>query len=412
MTETLFLNARLIDPASGRNELGALLVRDGRIEAIGDGAKAAATSRADRVDLAGHLLCPGLVDMMAFKAEPAACLAGGITTVALMPDAGRPIDTDAAVEHVTGRRDGVRVLAYGAATRGLAGQEMAEMGLMHAAGAVGFSDGRRAIGDARVMRRVLSYAARFDALVVQHCEDPALANGGVMNEGATATRLGLAGIPAAAETILAEREARLTELSGGRCHLGQVTAAETLDVVRRAKARGVRLTCGVSPHHLTLNETAVGDYRTFAKLSPPLRDEADRAACAAAVADGTVDVIVSVHDPQDEEDKRLPFSEAAPGAVGAEALLALALALYHKGEADLVTVLRCLTSRPAELLGLAAGRLVEGAPADLVVIDLDAPWRIDKTALKGVTKNTPHDGLPVQGRVRRTLVAGETLYQA
>ena len=404
MTRLLFRNARLVDPASGRDSIGALLAVDGRIAALDD---AAHTADADRiVDCRGHVLCPGLIDLMAYEAEPAACLAGGITTTALLPKPGRPLDTDAAVEQVARRTGGIGVLAHGAATQGLAGRDMAELGLMRAAGAVAFTDGRRALADARVMRRVLTYAGHLGAAVIQHCEEPSLAAGGQMTEGFTATRLGLAGIPPAAEVIMAERDARLAALTGGHCHLGQVTTAAALAVVAERKAAGAPLTCGISPHHLTLNETAVGDYRTFAKLSPPLRDESDRAAAVRAVADGTVDVITSVHDPQDEEDKRLPFAEAAPGVVGAEHLLALSLALVHKEDASLMRVLHCLTAGPAALLGLSSGRLAPGAPADLCLVDLNAPWRIDKEALSGRTKNTPHDGLPVQGQVLMTVAAG------
>ena len=408
MTATAFVDARLLDPASGLDETGVLVARDGAIEALG--ATVPVPEGAEVVDCAGHLLAPGLIDMRSFAADARSAAAGGVTTAVLMPDGNPVTDNDALVQHLTRGPAAVRIATMGAATKALAGQEIAEIGLMAEAGAVGFTDGRRAVANAGVMRRLLEYSRLFDALIVQHVEEPGLVNGGAMNEGEVATRLGLGGIPVAAETIMIERDMRLVALTGGRYHAAQLSSAEAVDIVRGAKKAGLPVTCGVTPHHLTLNETAVGDYRTFAKTSPPLRREADREALVAGLADGTVDIICSSHDPHDQDAKRLPFAQAADGIVGYETLLPLALALHHKGDVPLAAVLKALTATPAALLGLPSGRLAAGAPADLVLIDLDAPWRIDVDAFASPTKNSPFDGLPVQGRVLRTVVGGRTVF--
>jgi len=409
---TAFENARLIDPASGLDSPGTLLVEDGRIAALGP--ETAIPDNAERIDCGGHVLAPGLVDMRSFAVDGPAAVAGGITTVVLMPDQNPPLDSAAMIEHMA-KPEPVqgcpRVRPMGAASQGLSGTGMAELGLMHEAGAVGFSDGRRAIANSSLMRRLLEYAQVFDALIVQHGEDPALAADGAMNEGATATRLGLPGIPAAAETIMIERDARLAALTGGRVHFAQVSTHESIETLQRLKREGARVTSGASPQHFTLNETAVGEYRTFAKVSPPLREEADRAALAEAITHGLIDVICSGHEPRDQDAKRLPFSEAAPGIVGYETLLTLALTLHHTHGMALNVLLALLTCNPADLLGLEAGRLEAGRPADLVLFDPERPWRIDPDAFKSETQNTPFEGFPVQGRVLRTVVAGRTVYE-
>ncbi len=305
----------------------------------------------------------------------------------------------------------VKIYTYGAATRRLEGQEITEIGLLAEFGAVGFTDGLAAIADAQVMRRVLDYARAFDRVIVQHPEEPSLA-AGVMNEGEVATRLGLAGIPVAAEAIMVDRDLRLVELTGGRYHAAHLSTAAAVEALRRAKARGLSVTCDTAPHYFTLNEHAVGDYRTFAKVSPPLRSESDRAAIAAAVADGTIDAVASDHSPHDQESKRLPFAHADPGIAGLETLLALSLALHHKGEMGLLEVLGRLSLRPAEILGLDAGRLAKGAPADLVIFDLERPWRIDPDRFRSKSKNSPFEDHPVQGRVLRTVVDGRTIFEA
>jgi dihydroorotase len=285
------------------------------------------------------------------------------------------------------------------------------MGLMAQAGAVAFTDGARAVSDALVMRRALNYARTFDALIVQHPEEPSLAAEGDMNEGEVATRLGLAGIPACAESMMIERDLTLVENTGGRYHAAHISTAAAVECIRRAKAKGLAVTCDTAPQYFTLNETAVGDYRTFAKLSPPLRREDDRRAIEEAVKDGTIDVIASDHAPHDQDSKRLPFPQAECGIVGLESLLALSLRLHHQCGMKLIDVLKCLTSRPAEILGLPGGTLAKGSPADLVLFDLARPWRLDPDSFRSKSKNSPFENHPVQGRALVTIVGGRLLYE-
>jgi dihydroorotase len=420
MTVTAFTDARLIDPASGLDRMGVLVVRDGLIAAIAD----AAPAGAEIVDCGGAILAPGLVDMRVGLREPgeehkeslaglaAAASAGGVTTVMALPDTDPPLDEPALVEFVARRAasfGSVTVLPCAAATKGCAGRELAELGLLQEAGAVAFGDGRRAIADARTMRLALSYARAFGAMIVQHPEEPSLASGGAMTEGETATRLGLPGIPAAAEALMVARDIRLAALTGGHVHFAHVTTAEALTLIRRAKDSGVRVTCDTAPPYFDLNETAVGEWRTYAKLSPPLRTEEDRQAVVAALADGTIDAIASDHQPQDTDAKRLPFAQAEAGGSGLETLLAVTLGLVHTGRLGLVPALALLTSRPAALLGSAAGRLAAGAPADLVLFDLDRAWQVREEALVGA-RNTPFDGRPVQGKVLGTWKAGKRVF--
>ncbi|MEE8499991.1 MAG: dihydroorotase [Kiloniellales bacterium] len=424
---TAYLNARLLDPASGLDAPGALVVEDGRIAALGPGLLAeGAPEGMAAVECAGHCLAPGLIDMRVQLREPGeehketiasaglAAAEGGITSMAALPNTDPVVDDVSGVEFVARRaREAkrVKIYTYGAATRRLEGQEITEIGLLAEFGAVGFTDGLAAIADAQVMRRVLDYARAFDRVIVQHPEEPSLA-AGVMNEGEVATRLGLAGIPVAAEAIMVDRDLRLVELTGGRYHAAHLSTAAAVEALRRAKARGLAVTCDTAPHYFTLNEHAVGDYRTFAKVSPPLRSESDRAAIAAAVADGTIDAVASDHSPHDQESKRLPFAHADSGIAGLETLLALSLALHHKGEMGLLEVLGRLSLRPAEILGLDAGRLAKGAPADLVIFDLERPWRIDPDRFRSKSKNSPFEDHPVQGRVLRTVVDGRTIFEA
>lgn len=423
-----YVNARLLDPASGLDAPGALLTEGTRIADLGprlfaDGLPEGAAL----VDCGGQCLAPGLVDMRVQLREPGeehketidsagrAAAAGGVTAMVCLPNTEPVIDDVAVVEFIARRaREAkrVKVFAYGAVTRGLRGEQLVEMGLLQEAGAVGFTDGLQAVADARVMRRALSYAHGFDALILQHPEEPALARGGAATEGEIATRLGLAGIPAAAEVIMVERDIRLVELTGGRCHFAHVSTAAALEAIRRAKARGLAVTCDTAPPYFALNELAIDGYRTFARLSPPLRDESDRSAVAAAIADGTIDAIASDHAPQDQESKRLPFGQALPGIVGLETLLPLSLELAHKGEVGLLGLLALLTCRPAALLGLPGGRLAKGAPADLLLFDPDRPGRIDVERFRSKSRNSPFDRRPVQGRVLRTVVDGRTVFAA
>jgi dihydroorotase len=288
---------------------------------------------------------------------------------------------------------------------------MTEIGLLKAAGAAAFTDGAKSVTNAQVMRRALTYAGDFDAMIVHHTEDPNLIGDGVMNEGEFATRLGLLGIPKAAETVMLERDIRLVALSGGRYHAASVTCAESLEVLRRAKDAGLDVTASASINHVTLNEIDIGPYRTFLKVTPPLRAEDDRKALVEAVSAGLIDVIMSDHNPQDVETKRLPFAEAAPGAIGLETMLTAGLRLVHSGEIDLTTLLRAMSTRPAELLGLPGGTLKSGAPADVIVVDMDLPWVLDPNELKSKCKNTPFDEARLTGRVVRTIVSGRTVYE-
>jgi dihydroorotase len=343
----------------------------------------------------------------------AAAAAGGVTTMVALPNTEPAIDDVALVEFVARRSreiGSVHIRTYAAATRGLKGREITEIGLLSAAGAVAFTDGNTAIADAVVLRRALSYARTFDALIVQHPEEPSLASGGHMTEGETATRLGIAGITPAAEVIMVERDLRLVEITGARYHVAHVSTAAAIDAIRAAKARGLAVTCDTAPPYFALNETAVGEYRTFAKLSPPLRSESDRRAVVAGLHDGTIDAIASDHSPHPQDSKRLPFASAEAGIIGLETLLPLALELVHNGHLTLLQALRALSTRPAEILRLPAGRLSGGFPADLVLFDLDRPRRIEIERFRSKSKNSPFDGRPVQGRVLKTMVEGRLVF--
>ncbi|MGE0700405.1 MAG: dihydroorotase [Hyphomicrobiaceae bacterium] len=424
--DTVFINARLVDPATGRDEPGGLLVRGETIADLGPHLRRNAPPGAAVVDCRGTVLCPGLIDAQVFTGDPGqehretlktasfAAAAGGVTTIVCMPDTEPVIDQVALVDYVQRRareRAIVNVHIMAAATRGLHGLEMAEIGLLKRAGAIAFTNGKSSIANARVMRNALLYARDFDALLVHHTEDPYLSEGAAMNSGEMSTRLGLPGVHTYAEVMMIERDVRLVELTGGRYHAATISCRESLDIVRRAKAKGLPVTCGVSINHLTLNENDIGSYRTFYKVRPPLRSESDRRAMVEGLADGSIDVVVSSHDPQDADVKRRPFAEAADGAVGLETLVPAMLRLHHAGDVGLVPLLKAVTSNPARLLGLEAGRLEKGAPADLALIDLDVPWVVDRDALRSRSKNSPFDEQKVQGRVLRTMVAGRTVYQ-
>jgi dihydroorotase len=422
----LFRGARLLDPESGLDTSGDLLVEDDRIAAIGGDLSAAARD-AEVVSADELCLAPGLVDMRVQLREPGAehmesietagqaAAAGGVTTMVALPNTDPPVDDVSVVEFLARRAREVKLAkihTYAAATKGLRGRDLTEMGLLAANGALGFTDGVQAVADALVMRRVLAYARTFDLLVIQHPEEPSLARAGEVSEGETATRLGLSAITPMAEVIMIERDLRLVEVTGARYHAAHVSTAHGIEAMRRAKAQGLPVTCDTAPPYFALNETAIGDYRTFAKLSPPLRSEWDRRAVAEGLRDGTIDAIASDHAPWDQDSKRLPFSSAAYGIVGLETLLPLSLELYHNGHLSLTELIRRLTCNPARILGLPVGRLAPGAPADLVLFDPDVSWRISTDDFRSKSKNAPFDGRPVKGRVRRTLVDGRTIFQA
>jgi dihydroorotase len=420
----LFRAARLLDPESGLDAIGDLLIEGTRIKAVGG---TLADPSAQLVEALGLCLAPGLVDMRVQLREPGAAhmesvesggqaaAAGGVTTMVALPNTDPPIDDVSVVEFLARRAREVKLAklhTYAAATQGLAGRRLTEMGLLAENGVLGFTDGVRAVADALVMRRVLAYAGNFDLLVLQHPEEPSLAGAGEVNEGEIATRLGLAAIPPAAEIIMIERDLRLVELTGTRYHAAHLSTAGAVAAIRRAKMQGLRVTCDTAPPYFTLNETAVGDYRTFAKLSPPLRSEADRRAVIEGLRDGTIDAIASDHAPWDQDSKRLPFSSAAYGIVGLETLLPLSLELYHNGDLGLTEVVARLTSNPARILRLPVGRLKPGAPADLVLFDPDEPWRIANEDYRSKSKNAPFDGRLVGGRVHQTIVDGRRIFGA
>jgi dihydroorotase len=425
MRPTLIRNAKLIDPAKNKVEDGAVLFAETILDV---GAVASAPEGAEIVDADGAHVAPGLIDMRVVIGEPGAehketfksagraAAAGGVTTMVMMPNTTPVLDDQSLIDFVlrrgVDRSGGVHILPAAALTKHLDGERMTEIGLMAEAGAVLFSNGDKPVVDSRVFRRALSYATSFGALIAHRPEDPYLAEGGVMHEGELAARLGLPGIPPVAEVIMAERDLALAELTGGKLMLDMLSAAETLPALKRAKSRGVKAFASVNVHHLVLNEQDVDGYRTFAKLSPPLRSEEDRKALTRAVSDGLIDVIVSGHDPQQAEDKRLPFEEAAFGAVGLETLLPGALTLHHNGDVALNTLMRAMTLRPAELLRLPAGRLAKGAPADIIVLDIGAPFRLDSDALRSKSNNSPFDEKLLQGAVKRTFIAGKTVFSA
>ncbi len=421
------VNARLIDPERATEVRGGILVADGFIRDLGLSITADnLPPHAHIIDCGGDIVAPGLIDMRAFLGEPgaehretiasatAAAAAGGITTILMRPDTTPPVDEAAVVDFLlrrardTGR---VRVLPAAALTKGLQGLEIAEIGLLRQAGAIAFSDGARSVRNAQVMRRALSYASDFDALIIHFAEDPDLAAGGVMNEGEFASRLGLMGIPREAEAIMLDRDMRLVNLTRARYHAALVTTTLSVDIIKKAKAAGLPVTCATSINHLTLNENDIGDYRTFLKLAPPLRHEDERRALVEALAEGTIDIVVSDHNPQDVETKRLPFAEAEDGAIGLETMLSAGLRLVSSGEVSLLRLLNAMSTKPADVLGLPQGRLAKGAPADLIRFDPAEPYVVDRTKLHSHSKNTPFDDARMEGRVKLTLVGGKIVHE-
>jgi len=384
---------------------GTVRLADGLIAAVGPDVM---PQDGDAVlDAKGKLVAPGIVDFGVFKVDKPAFHFGGITRAALMPDQSPPLDYPSRVNYIakSGKPD-LWVHPLAAATRGLEGGELAEIALMRDAGARGIATGRRWIGDSGVMLRLMQYAAMLDLVVVCHAEDDGLAAGAAATAGEIATRLGLPSAPAEAETLALARDIALAEMSGARVHFRQVTTAAGFDLIRAAKAKGIKVTCGITPAHFMLSDLATADFRTFTRLSPPLRSEADRQAARTAIADGTVDVIASGHDPRGPEDKRLPFADAEPGMAGAETLLPLVFNLVREELIDTAAAFRLLAANPAQLLGVNAGAIEPGREADIAVIDPDAPWIVDRRMMEATADNTPFDRQGVQGRVKALIKGG------
>jgi len=423
------VNTRLVDPASGTDGPGSVIIRGGVIdEVVARGSLGeAASGDLEIIDGGGAMLAPGLIDLRVKTGEPGnepketlksaarAAAAGGVTSIVLQPDTEPTVDDPAMVDFILRRArdiELVHVYPAGAATRGCEGERIAELGLMRAAGAVYFTDVDRPIVNSKVMARVMRYAMAFGALVAHRPADPWLTRGAVATAGEFAGRLGLPSAPAVAERIMLERDLALAEATGATLLVDQITTADAIDSLRRARDRGVKVSATASINHLSFNEIDIGDYRTFYRLDPPLRPEADREALIEAVASGLVEMVVSAHAPAPAEDKRLPFAESTPGAVGLETLLPALLALHHEGRAPLAALIRAATLAPAQLLGLEAGRIAPGAPADLVLCDIDAPVVVDADRLISKSKNSPFDGRRLQGQVLMTLVDGRVVHRA
>ena len=405
MTGVSILNGHAVLPDNpGIQELH-IHIEDGKIASVGK-----AAPLAEHIDAAGLVVAPGIIDLGVFATDKPAFRFGGITRAALMPDQSPVHDDPATIRHAAlkGKPD-FWVHPLAAATRALEGRHMAEIALMKEAGALGVATGRSWIADSGIMLRIMRYCAALDLPVFVHSEDAGLAGNAVATEGETATLLGLASASPITEALSIARDLLLAEESGAHVHFRQVTTARGLEMIRHAKAKGLRITCGITPAHLFLSDNAVSDFRTFARLSPPLRSEGDRLACMSAVADGTIDVIASGHDPRGAEDKRLPFSEAAPGMAGAETLLALSLNLVRDGQVSIGRLFDLLSANPAKILGINAGRIAEGCEADLIFIDPDAPWQVDGDKMTALAGNTPFDKLPVQGRVRKMMKGGKVM---
>ena len=422
-----FANVRLVDPASGYDGPGAIIVTEGVIAEVvrGDGGLGSLSPEVEVIDGRGAALLPGLVDIRVKTGEPGsetketlksaalAAAAGGVTSMVVQPDTHPVIDEPSVVDFILRRArdiELVKVYPAGAATKGGHGERMAEIGLMAEAGCLYISDADRPIVDSKVLLRVLSYAKAFGVLVAHRPSDPWLSAGAAASEGEFASRMGLPGVPAIAERIMLERDLALVELTGAPFLVDQLTTADAIESFRRARAKGLPVTATTSINHLSFNEIDIGDYRTFCKVDPPLRSEDDRQAVIEAVASGLIEIVVSAHAPAPAEDKRLPYDEAAPGAVGLQTLLPALLTFHHEGRIPLIDLIRTVTSAPADLLGLPQGRLAKGAPADLVLADLNAPLLIDADKLVSKSKNSPFDGRRLQGKVLRTVVDGRTVF--
>jgi len=428
MKEKYLINARIIDPKNDLDEIGGLIIDSkGLIKAVGEKvANGNIPSTADKIDLKKQVLIPGLVDMRVFVGEPGyeykenfrtlsdAALSGGVTSVVSMPNTSPVIDNVSMVDFLKRRgRDKSRINIFPSAalTKNTEGRQMTEFGLLKRKGIIAFTDGVKTVQNPQVMARIMNFASQSESLIMQHAEDNILSEGGLINEGEISTRLGLKGIPFLAEKIIVERDLSFLEEYFCRYHISQISSEKTVSVIKKAKNEGKIFTTGVSINNLSLNENDIGDFRTFLKLSPPLRTENDRQSLVEAVNDGTIDVIVSDHKPEDVESKRLTFSQATTGATGVETLLPLALELFHNKSVKLMKLIASITSNPAKILGINKGSLEKGNAADLCVFDINKPWIVNKDILKSKSKNTPIEDRKLQGQVLKTFVKGEVAFE-
>ena len=428
MKEKYLINARIIDPKNHIDEIGGLIIDSkGCVKAIGKKvANGNLPSSADTIDLKKHILMPGIVDMRVFVGEPGfeykenfrtlsnAALSGGVTSVVSMPNTSPVIDNVSMVDFLKRRgRDKSKINIFPAATltKNAEGKQMTEFGLLKRKGIVGFTDGIRTVQNPQLMSRIMNFAGQSESLIMQHAEDNILSEGGLINEGEISTRLGLKGIPPLAEKIIVERDLSFLEEYFCRYHISQISSKKTVSVIKRAKDDGKVFTTGVSINNLSLNENDIGDFRTFLKLSPPLRTEEDRLSLIQGINDDIIDVIVSDHKPEDEEAKRLTFSQAATGASGVETLLSLALELVHNKSINLSKLVASITSNPSKILGINKGSLEKGSDADICVVDINSPWVVDKSKLKSKSKNTPIESRKLQGQVLKTFIKGEIAYE-
>jgi dihydroorotase len=425
---TAYINARLIDPAAQLDAMGGVLVENGVIADSGAGlfANGILPEGVEVVDCGGNLLTPGLIDIQVHFREPGqeyketietgtkSAAAGGVTSVSTMPNTKPVVDDISIVEYIlrrTRETGYANVFPYAAITQGMKGEAITEMGLLKKAGAVAFTDDGLPVMNAQVMRQALTYARELDVPIGQHAEDLNLSCGGCMNEGAVSSKLGLKGIPNAAEAVMVERDIELVRLTKGKYHVLHISTAEAIEAVRRAKHDGLPVTAEAAPHHFTLTDNACLEYRTFAKMNPPLRAEKDRLAVIEGLKDGTIDAIATDHAPHDQESKRVPFQNAAFGIVGLETMLPLSLQLYYSGQMSLMEVISKMTDQPAKILKLPAGRLQKGMPADMTLIDLDYEWKMNPKQFQSKSKNSPFEDYLTKGRAIRTIVAGITVYQ-
>ena len=427
MKEKYFINARIIDPSQNLDEIGGLIVgSDGKIKSVGKSVKNNnISSNADKIDLKGKVLIPGIVDMKVFIGEPgyeykenfrslsSAALSGGVTSVVSMPNTSPVIDNVSMVDFILRRgRDkaGINIYPSATLTRNMDGKLMTEFGLLSKKGIVGFTDATKTIQNPEIMSRIMNYASDLDVLIMQHPEDQELSKGRCISEGEVSTRLGLQGIHHIAEKIIIERDLSLLEEYPCRYHISQLSSAKSVEVIKKYKKNGLKFTVGVSINNLSLNENDIGDFKTFLKISPPLRKENDRKALIQGVKDGMIDVIVSDHKPEDEESKRLPFAQAAEGSIGIETLLSLALELYHNGSLPLKKIIETITCNPAKILKINKGTLKKGSDADLCIFDLDQPWKVDVSKLKSKSKNAAIENRKLQGKVLMTYLKGESVF--